>query len=488
MNKALGTEYSLTGNQIQGYRELADQIDTVIAKKKAEALLDQYMSMNSAMLKQNAAAQQGYENYRSQYKEAKAAETEAMRNFRKTVQDMDISPEDYMWVYNNVGQGTKQGYEAAKAYAEAKETTKNTAQLMQEEKALFDETLDYIHKLDDAERAFSEERYDDVKEILYSEQNVNKQILEDTKSSLEEREEAYKKSLEKIYSDIKLYSDKWRQKEADAIMQEMKEVIEAGKLAGISVDKAFTKEFKESIQKMLDAGFDISELAKWAKDSGIDIGDVFDENYTKIVQKQLDEGYSIYDLLQWGANSGVDVGTIFTDEFKKKYEGQLNEGFDITGFVTWAAEKGKDIGDVFGESFRDAYTQYIYAANNLVDKYSINSESDARYWREHWRDTAESEEYFRNLGWHGAGGFIPTNSSGIVAEAGPELLEVMNGGVRVTNLTPSGTNSAIGAGKGTTINNYYNSVKAVVASKYDVYEMAEDLDTAERRINQGKGM
>lgn len=479
LNKALGTEYSLTGNQIQGYKELADQIDTVIAKKKAEALLDQYMSMNSAMLKQNAAAQQGYENYRSQYKEAKAAETEAMRNFRKTVQDMDISPEDYMWVYNNVGQGTKQGYEAAKAYAEAKETTKNTAQLMQEEKALFDETLDYIHKLDDAERAFSEERYDDVKEILYSEQNVNKQILEDTKSSLEEREEAYKKSLEKIYSDIKLYSDKWRQKEADAIMQEMKEVIEAGKLAGISVDKAFTKEFKESIQKMLDAGFDISDLAKWAKDSGIDIADVFDENYTKIVQKQLDEGYSIYDLLQWGANSGVDVGTIFTDEFKKKYEGQLNEGFDITGFTTWAAEKGKDIGDVFGESFRSAYTQYIYGTNNLINEKSINSQSDYE---------ALYGNGLRSMNYHAAGGFIPTNSSGIVAEAGPELLEVMNGGVRVTNLTPSGTNSAIGAGKGTTINNYYNSVKATVASKYDVYQMAEDLDTAERRINQGKGM
>jgi hypothetical protein len=63
----------------------------------------------------------------------------------------------------------------------------------------------------------------------------------------------------------------------------------------------------------------------------------------------------------------------------------------------------------------------------------------------------------------------------------------MNGGVRVTNLTPSGMNTAVGTG-GDTINNYYyNSVQATIGSRYDVYKMAEDLDTAERRVKQGRG-
>ena len=39
LNKALGTEYELTGNQIQRYSELCDSIDQVIEKKRLEALL-----------------------------------------------------------------------------------------------------------------------------------------------------------------------------------------------------------------------------------------------------------------------------------------------------------------------------------------------------------------------------------------------------------------------------------------------------------------
>lgn len=40
LNNALGTEYEMTGNQIQNYQELADAIDTVIEKKKAQIYLD----------------------------------------------------------------------------------------------------------------------------------------------------------------------------------------------------------------------------------------------------------------------------------------------------------------------------------------------------------------------------------------------------------------------------------------------------------------
>ena len=42
LNEALGTEYELTGNQIQNYQDMADAIDTVIEKKQAQILLDAY--------------------------------------------------------------------------------------------------------------------------------------------------------------------------------------------------------------------------------------------------------------------------------------------------------------------------------------------------------------------------------------------------------------------------------------------------------------
>lgn len=492
LNSALGTEYSMTGNQIEGYKNLASEIDNVIAKKKAEALLDQYMAMNSAMIAQNTAAQQRYEQYSAAYQEASDAETQAMRTFRATTQNMDITPQEYINTYKVTGVGTKEGYDAAVAYQEAKEHTKNTADLMQQARSDFNSSLDYIHKLDDAERAFSEERYNDVKDILYSEKNANKEILNDTKSSLEERQKAYDDSLKKIYSDMQLYSQNWRQAEADAIMQEMGEVVEAGKLAGIDADEAFTKEFKDGVQKMLDKGFDISELAKWAKDSGVDVGEVFGDDYTKIVQDQLDKGYNIVDLLQWGANSGQNIGALFTTEFTLKFQSQLDSGFNIEGLISWAQEKGYELGDVFGANFSSRYNQYLYDANDLVNRYSINSESDARGWREYFNahkndPNDEAVNYFKSIGWHASGGFIGIGHEGIVAEAGPELLQVMNGGVKVTPLSRSATNTPVGAG-GDTINNYYyNSVQATVGSRYDVYKMAEDLSTGEKRINQGKG-
>jgi len=477
LNSALGTEYTMTGNQIENYKTLASEIDKVIEKKKAQALVDQYMAMNSAMMRQNAEAQANFEKYDSEYTAARTAETEAERNFRRVTQNWDITAQEYLDAYD-WGAGTKEGAEAAQQWLDAKQATMEAGDLRQNAKQAFDSTIDYMHRLDDAEKAFAEERYDDVKDILYTEKNANKEILEDTKSSLDERKEAYKASLEKIYSDIELYSKNWRQKEADAIMQEMGEVVNSARLAGLDANEAFDETFRENVQKMLDDGFDITELAKWAKEAGLDVGDVFQEDYTKIVQDQLDAGYDITELLLWGIASGEDVGGLFTDEFTKKYQSQLDSGFDIQGLLQWATEKGYELGDVFGYNFKARYSDYLedlYWESDPINKHSINSQADYEYWKSQGYD------------FHATGGTIGIGQQGIVAEAGPELLQVMNGGIKITPLSRTATNTPVGAGSGTTINNYNNTVYATVRDKYDVYGMAEDMATAERRIEQGKG-
>lgn len=478
LNSALGTEYTMTGNQIENYKTLASEIDKVIEKKKAQALVDQYMAMNSAMTRQNAEAQANFEKYDSQYTAARTAETEAERNFRRVTQNWDITAQEYLDAYD-WGAGTKEGAEAAQQWLDAKQATMEAGDLRQNAKQAFDSTIDYMHRLDDAEKAFAEERYDDVRDILYTEKNANKEILEDTKSSLDERKEAYKASLEKIYSDIELYSKNWRQKEADAIMQEMGEVVNSARLAGLDANEAFDETFRENVQKMLDDGFDITELAKWAKEAGLDVGDVFQEDYTKIVQDQLDAGYDITELLLWGLSSGENVGELFTDEFTKKYQSQLDSGFDVQAFLQWAAENGYKGGDIFGSNFAARYEQYLhdmlYKNNDLINEHSINSQADYEYWKSQGYD------------FHATGGTIGIGQQGIVAEAGPELLQVMNGGIKITPLSRTATNTPVGAGSGTTINNYNNTVYATVRDKYDVYGMAEDMATAERRIEQGKG-
>lgn len=84
------------------------------------------------------------------------------------------------------------------------------------------------------------------------------------------------------------------------------------------------------------------------------------------------------------------------------------------------------------------------------------------------------------------GGFI--TDRGIVAEAGPELIEIMNGGVKVTPLTSSARNTVVDPADQKP-NVYYNSytVNATVNGKYDITRIAEDLAAEQRRVERSKG-
>lgn len=159
------------------------------------------------------------------------------------------------------------------------------------------------------------------------------------------------------------------------------------------------------------------------------------------------------------------------------------DGFDTSSLEEFMRMTGVTFGEILATQTVDSFGNYIpdssvlmdmfYARNNLINEHSINSQWDYEYWKNQGYD------------FHASGGV--EYGRGIVAEAGPELLEVINGGIRITPLTPSATNTPVGAGRGTTINNYNNVVYASVRDKYDVYNMAEDIATAEHRIDVGKG-
>ena len=118
----------------------------------------------------------------------------------------------------------------------------------------------------------------------------------------------------------------------------------------------------------------------------------------------------------------------------------------------------------------------MYWASDPINKHSINSPGDV--------EVAMREKWFTN---NATGTFMNIGQQGIVAEAGPELLQVMNGGVKVTPLTRTTTNTPVGAGGDTIINHYNNYVSATVSNDYDVDRLAQRLATAEKRENIGKG-
>lgn len=476
LNNALGTEYTMTGNQINRYKDLAAEIDNVIAKKKAEAMLDDYYAFASGMAEQAA--------------ESKAEFEAADRTRRTAKTDMDTAKSDYdsalaEWekvagVYGKTG-GEYAGadnyldakiihdpekkavaqrvVEAKNRYETARETYKNESNNYVETRKNYKEAVEYTSKLREAQTALSEERYDDVPDILYG--------IIDTARGIEniaenELPEAFANGMEKAVSDMKLTLHAGGQSSVDDFTDALSQAGTIGLKAGKKAKDIFTKEIREGIQKMLNDGYDLAGLIKWAKATGFKVGDVFEEDFTAVVQKQLDAGYDITELIGWGIDSGEDIADAFKDNytdivqkqldigyevdkllqwgcntgvitadeyarlFRSNVSNHLGEGFDTSAFNSWLARYAEDSGNLYGSTFRDVWTRYLYEVNDLIP-HNINSEVDA--------------ELYRSGKYHAFGGYI--NDGGIIAENGPELVKFENGAVRIIPLNRMATNTII---------------------------------------------
>lgn len=94
-----------------------------------------------------------------------------------------------------------------------------------------------------------------------------------------------------------------------------------------------------------------------------------------------------------------------------------------------------------------------------------------------------------NLPFMAEGGTL-TQGSAIVAEAGPELISIMNGGVQVTPLTDSAKNTALNqVSSKPNVKNYYfnNVINAKISNDYDVHELSHKLSVYQKQIEAGKG-
>ena len=446
LSTALGQELTMTGNQIDNYRTLSQEIDKLIEKKRASAYLDAYQAQAGEMGKNKATA---YSGYIKAYTEEQAALTEyeklSMERYGKVIPYEQFKAQmESTYGKNKVWnlideQIQKAGETAATAGAEREKF-----------QAEYEAAVDYFERLDDAQRAYTEGYYDQVEQRLYYEKEAGTETVNNAKKTNEELEKIYQEQLKKTqaaYELAKQTNAKLAQSDMKNLLKMFIQTANAGmQVGGKSSGEIFSGEFKDLVQKMVNEGYDISDLTEWGKESGINVGDVFGDNYDEVVQKQINEGFDVTDLLEWGATSGKLTAAEYVKYFKQNAQRELDSFFN-----TNAQKVDELIGPLTYEDTRNRNSS-AYGPQKLF----------------------------------AAGGYIPLGSEGIVAEAGPELLRVMNGGVQVTNLTPSAMNS-YGAGDKTVINNYYNDVKANVNSSYDVYELAEDLAEAERYIQQGKG-
>lgn len=494
LNDALGTEYTMTDNMIDKYKEMESEIDNLIEKKKASLLLDEYSENIPEYQKIQKEAQDNFTLYDQQalsYKEEMAKIEAEWASVAPTRNGKAVTIQEYVNDRSNLEYGSNTASDnhlltLIDAYEEAQANEIESRNVADGYRSDWQEATAAIEKYDTAFKAFSNGDFDAVATDLYGTQNEVYAILDDTESDLEKRKEAVKKGMADLSSELKLALSSDSQAAMDDVFKSIGELYEKSQIAGVDATELMTDEMRDSIQKMLDAGFDVTKLGEWFANSGIKTSDVFNGNYVDIVQKQLDKGYDVTKLLEWGMNSGSLTG----DDFWRFYDQNCQNGFSTTfgdgenslskGILEWARRNGIDAGELFGENYSHTvseWTRWLYDNNNLIQK-SINSASDARLYK--------NGAYSMNA----VGGIISNAGfgRGIVAESGPELLEIINGGVKVTPLSRTSKLTPVQDGNTQKVFYFNNTINATVSGRYDVRRIAEDLAAEQRAIETGRGM
>lgn len=232
----------------------------------------------------------------------------------------------------------------------------------------------------------------------------------------------------------------------------------------------------ERLIKAFADGKDISELVKKAEKQGLQVGDVFGDNYTDVIQQQIDKGYSITELLEWGETSGLKTGDMLGKNYTNEVQSFVNDGFSIVLLLEWAESAGLKAGDVFGANFRETADRYI-ERQEKVENIRQEIADISGFWGNIYSGNKKTK-------FMADGGFLRTGQA-VVAEAGPELLEIVNGGVRVTPLSKNSRNSAVNQGQKIFYSNY--TINATIKNGYDISRLAEDLETERRRLERGMG-
>lgn len=147
----------MTGNQIDNYRIMKQEIDDLIEKKKAMSYIDSYSEQSAEYAKQRAEAYAGYTSSRASYNEYNRQMQLLADEFtRLTGEKGDyttLNTQVDSWEQNNIPVSEKGGdlYNALMSlqseYNTALANRAENAQLMGEYKKVYNESSEYLDRL-----------------------------------------------------------------------------------------------------------------------------------------------------------------------------------------------------------------------------------------------------------------------------------------------------------------------------------------------------
>jgi phage-related minor tail protein len=444
LTKTTGIEIELIDGQIQKYDELQTTIEETISKQRAQKLSDAYGDEYTKALSQMNNAPK-----------LLVDASEGIKSSLKAIQsgtsfDYDSLEEWIGFLNRNASM-----YDASFVGLSVEEAMKNTKTLS----SLVDYAYMSMDKNGGSPIIADVENLDANLENLinyYKSYNMIKESFTQNQFDVETYEKAEEALANKRYDEaVRLYSEIGDLSKAQ-LADSQKETEERLKLMRYAVDDAL-KEYNASV-----------ELG--CKDAE----KTFQESVKSIVSEAKKGGITSGDILKTGI---VD---------------KLSEidGFDTTALRVFIESESMELGDLTGASIVSGVGN---ALNTLIEPGGaiISAINMAR-------SAALSQALFPSL--HGSndvfvpmfakGGFLGSGQ-GIVAEAGPELIEIMNGGARITPLTGNARNTVVSGANGAGgQKNFYSSytINATIAGKYDVTRLAEDLEMERRRIEAGRGL
>ena len=512
LNDALGTEYTMTGNQIDNYKQLQDEIDKTIQKKQAEQILDSYYAQTAGMSEKYYKARQDYIDKDKAYQEAKSRMSALSADFyAKTGYSFDdIDVNDFLnGDYSSVINSTSELRSIANDYKSARAEKDSRFAERQKAYGNFKESAKFMEKQSELMTEYSQGNYENVAKLAFDVSSIDQSIFEDVNATNDEIESAVKDSLNEIKSEMKLWRETGDSGTAADILDKMGTALNAAQTRGMNGASYFNEYLGSDFRELWKNGGDISAIAQRLMDSGISAGDILGDEYISAVQSQFEHGYNIVPLLQWGAKSGKLTAQNYNKEWDKAVEKELSnpkEHIDASGLMEWWRENGMKHGETYGDLFGEALSskiqshtvQTLWATNDLIQA-TINSLGDLEHRGYEVKSNVQRIAYetatqsavdkvksaFSGFKFMADGGFL-RNGQAVVAEAGPELLEVINGGVRVTPLTESSRNSSAGGVQKLFYSNY--TINASVSNDADISRLAERLERERRRNEAGKGL
>lgn len=432
LTNATGVEIDLVDGQIQKYGELKTAIEDTIEKQRAQRLFEVYSANEAEYIqKRDKAEQEVYE---------KGTEVdEAWANYKEAESRVSLFEKGYLTDGEDIGVLKQKRDDAQKIYNKAKES-------LEAAKEKFLKADSEINRLLHAEELIAEEEYDKATRLMTAHNDEYKRVVEAKNKTDEERREAYKASLDKMNSDLDLANSaaeqgykKSAERQVQTIADTLAENVDIALESGIKSAAVFDENFKSTFKKLLQNGADVSAISEILKKHGVTWG-----NATGLtIEEQIEiaikgKGTSMADVVSGLMHGAVDA---------------VNADPPV---VNVAVKPDPSELDRFLSNFGSGFSGFV---NGLTS----------------------------NLPFFATGGFLGSGK-GIVAEAGPELIEIINGGAKITPLTGSARNTPV-ASAGSSRNVYINNtINASVSGGYDVRRLAEDLASEQRRVERNMGL